>query len=99
MAQTLAGEHSLLMPIKKSKMLPPTYIKTNEFTEVFQDVINTYGIPAYQEANPALFTVVTFPFIFGMMYGDVGHGTLLMLAGLRMVFNAEKFKYTVPALF
>jgi len=71
---------------------PPTYIRTNELTDAWQTVINTYGIPSYQECNPALFTVVTFPFIFGMMYGDVGHGTCLMLAGAALIWKGESIK-------
>ena len=47
---------------------PPTLIMTNEFTEAFQAVVNTYGIPRYQEINPGYFTIVTFPFLFGVMY-------------------------------
>eukprot|EP00440_Ansanella_granifera_P060760 gb/GFBE01065857.1/.p1 GENE.gb/GFBE01065857.1/~~gb/GFBE01065857.1/.p1 ORF type:complete len:809 (+),score=265.44 gb/GFBE01065857.1/:1-2427(+) len=82
-----------------AKSTPPTYIRTNEYTEGWQDVIDTYGIPKYQEANPGLLTVVTFPFIFGMMYGDVGHGTLLFLAGCYLCQNAESFRMTQPALF
>eukprot|EP00930_Biecheleria_cincta_P072273 TRINITY_DN596_c0_g1_i1.p1 TRINITY_DN596_c0_g1~~TRINITY_DN596_c0_g1_i1.p1 ORF type:complete len:845 (-),score=151.29 TRINITY_DN596_c0_g1_i1:54-2210(-) len=78
---------------------PPTYIRTNEYTEGWQEIINTYGIPKYQEANPALLTIVTFPFIFGMMYGDVGHGTLLLLAGVWLVMNADSLRYSQPALF
>jgi V-type H+-transporting ATPase subunit a len=62
-------------------------------------VIDTYGIPRYQEANPALFATVTFPFIFGMMYGDIGHGSLLLLAGVYLVNKGEQFKYTVPAIY
>eukprot|EP00441_Pelagodinium_beii_P047067 CAMPEP_0197621620 /NCGR_PEP_ID=MMETSP1338-20131121/2150_1 /TAXON_ID=43686 ORGANISM="Pelagodinium beii, Strain RCC1491" /NCGR_SAMPLE_ID=MMETSP1338 /ASSEMBLY_ACC=CAM_ASM_000754 /LENGTH=800 /DNA_ID=CAMNT_0043191135 /DNA_START=93 /DNA_END=2495 /DNA_ORIENTATION=- len=78
---------------------PPTYIRTNEFTEGWQAVINEYGIPKYQEANPGLFTVVTFPFIFGMMYGDVGHGSLLFLFGCWLIMNSESLRYTQPAMF
>jgi len=92
------GQGAFLTPDRAPAMsCPPTYIKTNEYTETFQEIINTYGIPGYQEANPALLTVVTFPFIFGMMYGDVGHGGLLLLTGLFLVLKGEQFRFTQPA--
>jgi V-type H+-transporting ATPase subunit a len=59
----------------------PTYFKTNAFTSQFQAIIDTYGIPNYKEINPTVFTIVTFPFLFGVMFGDVGHGGLLFLLG------------------
>ena len=59
-------------PVSAKWPTPPTHFHTNKFTEVFQGVVNTYGVPRYGEANPALFTVVTFPFLFGVMYGDMG---------------------------
>jgi len=62
-------------------------------------VINTYGFPRYQEANPALLAVVTFPFIFGMMYGDVGHGAMLFLAGLAMCYYSDQLKFGMPDLY
>merc|ERR1712113_1234646 len=94
------GQGAFLTPDRAPAMsCPPTYIKTNEYTETFQEIINTYGIPGYQEANPALLTVVTFPFIFGMMYGDVGHGGLLLLTGIYLVQCGEQFRFTQPAVF
>ena len=72
--------------------VPPTYIKKNEFTASFQELVDTYGTPRYREVNPALFAVVTFPFIFGIMYGDVGHGSLLLLFGAWIIQNSEKLK-------
>lgn len=71
---------------------PPTYIKTNEFTETFQEIVNTYGIPMHKEINPAVFAIVTFPFLFGVMFGDVGHGLLLLLVGLGICMASGKLK-------
>ncbi|KAL7469631.1 hypothetical protein ACHAXS_009897 [Conticribra weissflogii] len=59
---------------------PPTHFTTNKFTYGYQEFVNTYGIPRYREANPALFTAATFPFLFGVMYGDIGHGLFLFCA-------------------
>merc|ERR1719498_1212801 len=84
------SEHAAhLHPVANSKKEPPTYIRTNDFTEPWQVVINTYGVPRYQEANPALFACVTFPFIFGMMYGDVGHGTCLTCFGAYLCMKGK----------
>lgn len=69
---------------------PPTHFVTNKFTYGFQEFVNTYGIPRYREANPALFTAATFPFLFGVMYGDVGHGLFLFFVGSMLVWNEKK---------
>ncbi|KAG7341980.1 V-type ATPase subunit [Nitzschia inconspicua] len=71
---------------------PPTYFVTNKFTYAFQEFVNTYGIPRYREANPALFTAATFPFLFGVMYGDIGHGMFLFLNGLSLIWNEKKME-------
>lgn len=64
----------------------PTYFKTNEFTAVFQEIVDTYGVPSYKEVNPAVFTCVSFPFFFGMMFGDIMHGSLLTAFGIYLCF-------------
>lgn len=56
--------------------------------------MNTYGVPSYKEFNPAVYACVTFPFLFGVMFGDIGHGGVLFLIGLFLTLFGEKF----PAL-
>ena len=68
----------------------PTHFNTNKYTVAFQDFVDTYGIPRYREINPALFTAATFPFLFGVMYGDVGHGTCLALAGFYLIVTESQ---------
>ena len=65
---------------------PPTLIHTNEFTSSFQMVVDTYGIPRYREINPGYFTIITFPFLFAVMFGDIGHGSVLLIFALYLCF-------------
>jgi V-type H+-transporting ATPase subunit a len=62
-------------PIKLAGQVP-TYFKLTKFTSAFQGIVDTYGVPRYKEVNPGLFTLISFPFLFGVMYGDIGHGQL-----------------------
>jgi V-type H+-transporting ATPase subunit a len=71
--------------VNEDVLMRPTYIPTNEFTYAFQEIVNTYGIPRYREINPAIFNIVFFPFLFGVMFGDIGHGIIIFLFSLYLI--------------
>ena len=52
--------------------------------------MDSYGTSAYQEVNPGLFAIVTFPFLFAVMFGDIGHGAIIFTAALYMILAERK---------
>ena len=79
----------------QTKEVPPTFHKQNKLTAGFQSLVNAYGVPSYQEINPAPFTLITFPFLFAVMFGDFGHGLLVVLVALFMVLRENSLKKSV----
>lgn len=63
----------------------PTHYVTNKFTKPFQVFIEWYGVASYREMNPAPHTIVTIPFLFGIMFGDFRHSLLLALFAVWMI--------------
>jgi len=82
--QSGTGAQPILTPLETRKM-PPTYHVTNKFTGAFQAIVDAYGVASYQEVNPGPFTIITFPFLFAVMFGDLGHGAIMFLFALYLV--------------
>ncbi|KAG1768583.1 V-type ATPase, V0 complex, 116kDa subunit family [Suillus placidus] len=80
----------ILQELHTSKT-PPTFTRTNKFSEGFQTIMDAYGIATYQEVNPGLFAIVTFPFLFAVMFGDIGHGLIIFFAALYMIIQEKKW--------
>ncbi len=60
---------------------PPTKLKNPRFFKPFEMFIRMYGLPAHDEMDPTMFVALTYTFIFGAMFGDVGQGFCLFLIG------------------
>jgi len=60
----------------------PTKFNHPRFLRPFQMLVKLYGFPTYKNIDPTAFTAFSFTFMFGMMFGDVGHGAVLVALGL-----------------
>lgn len=59
----------------------PTLLRNNWFVKPFELFVDMYGIPAYSGIDPSTFVAITYFLLFGIMFGDLGQGIVLMLIG------------------
>ena len=67
-------------PLPEERPLVPSYMPDNRLMAPFATLVKQYGIPRYGEVDPTAIFAVTFILMFGMMFGDVGHGLTIALA-------------------
>jgi V/A-type H+-transporting ATPase subunit I len=82
----------------------PSLMKVPGLASPYAELVKAYGNPSYHEINPTDFFLITFPIIFGIMFADVGHGIVLLGAGVvgiilkRVKYRAgEAMNYLIKA--
>ena len=51
--------------------------------------LQAYGVARYREINPTTFTIITFPFLFAVMFGDVGHAAMMVAFALVILSQVQ----------
>ena len=79
------NDHKVLIVVEEEREKffgdPPTKLKNPKIFKPFEMFIKMYGLPAHDEMDPTIFVALTYTFIFGAMFGDVGQGLCLFLIG------------------
>lgn len=60
----------------------PTRMENNYFFRPFETLVNMYGVPSHNEIDPTAFFGIAYVLLFGAMFGDLGQGMVITLAGL-----------------
>jgi V/A-type H+-transporting ATPase subunit I len=68
-------------PLESEVVEPPSKIMHSRWIKPFEEITRLYGVPKYDEIDPTPFIAITFPILFGLMFGDVGHGLVLLVGG------------------
>ena len=68
---------------------PPTRLKNPKLFKPFEMFIEMYGLPAYEEWDPSILLGLTYSFLFGFMFGDVGQGLCLLVGGF-LLYRSKK---------
>ncbi|MCL2371975.1 MAG: hypothetical protein FWC78_01045 [Defluviitaleaceae bacterium] len=78
---------AVLTLFPEEKSTPPTLLKNPLIIRQFEFFTRLYGLPKYGEVDPTPLLAVTYTLLFGLMFGDVGHGLVIGLLGLFLYYN------------
>ena len=71
---------------QSSGLNPPTSIKNKGIFKPYEMYTKMYGLPNYNEFDPTVLIAILYSFIFGAMFGDLGHGLCLLIGGAAIYF-------------
>jgi len=72
------------VPEQKEFDIVPSLLKKSWLLKPFQALVRNFGIPGYREVDPSGLFALSYIFMFGMMFGDIGHGAVIVLGSLLL---------------
>jgi V/A-type H+-transporting ATPase subunit I len=86
LTDALADVGASVVPIPTPRGVdPPTLLGRGEgVRQAFTPLVETYGTVPYADVDPSVLAGLAYMLMFGMMFGDAGHGALLVIAGLLL---------------
>ena len=69
---------------EKGEESVPVLLKRRAYISSFERLVLSYGTPSYGTVDPTPFVAVFFTLFFGIMFGDLGQGALILLAGFLL---------------
>jgi len=73
--------------VKEGTVRVPVLLRHPQFFRPFEMLVSSYGLPEYTFVDPTLFVAISFLIMFGMMFGDIGHGAVLITLGWLLGFR------------
>ena len=80
------------LPDDSTEKQIPVLLRHPRLLRPFEMLVSTYGLPSYRELEPTLFVALSYVLMFGMMFGDAGHGIVLALCGLFALVSGRSEK-------
>jgi V/A-type H+-transporting ATPase subunit I len=79
-------------PMPSERDIVPSAMRYPGWLGPFSDLVRNYGVPRYGEFDPTWLFAVSFVLMFGMMFGDIGHGLAIAVAGLALTGRARRYR-------
>lgn len=85
-AARIADAGGTLVPLRRPRGVdPPTLLRTaGTVHSSFTPLVRTYGTVPYADLDPTWPAGIVYAVMFGVMFGDAGHGALLLLGALLL---------------
>lgn len=77
---------------RDEKLSPPVKLKNNKLFRPFETFVEMYGLPTYGDIDPTPLVAITYTLLFGIMFGDLGQGLVIMLIGI-LLWSLKKISF------